>query len=792
MRRGLVVSIAMLAACRGAHAPDTRLDADAASVAAASASAMADAAPHEAPAPSVPSDLPRIAVVLDDARLAAARERERARDYAGAARAIEDALRAQPPADACAWRYVMARMLALSGNGAAAAAAFDRVASPDADAGAACALAPYASLRAAQSYVELGRYDDAIARARAVGEEIVARDEAKLVLAEASSAKGDRAAAAVIWRAAIAASPNGARWIDTAARLAAALLDGVDGAPEARAREAFDLATRVVVEAPRYADSSGARASRSRAAALLKIADALAVAERARQAQAWLDGGDKDKALAAADALLASLPKPHQGAEACRAASVRAQAMPRAKNPADAWGEAIAACTDEPLAHALYFGGKASASARRFDEAMQRFAKVEQLYPKHRFADDARFHAAIAAQDNGDEPRFVAMMSSIPDLYPDGDMKIEALFRVAFVRFARGEYEAAKAPLDRSMTLDDGDRFWGTAGRASYFRARVAQLTGDAADAKKRYAAIVAHDPLAYYMTQAYARLAVLDAAAAKSALASASASEAPSTFFSREHPELTSAAAVRAIDLLAVGEIDVARRELHAAGVLGDRVDAELVWAAAYMFDRAGAPEIGHGFARSRLQDFLAHYPTGKWRVAWEVAFPRAFDAIVAKATETTGTPAPLTWAIMREESGFRATIRSHANAVGLMQLLPSTAREVAKGTTIVADDASLERPEVSIPLGAKLLGSLRRSFAANPALAIAAYNSGTGNVRKWVDARGASEFDVWVEQIPFEETRGYVKRVLASEAAYAFLYARAALDEVLAIPTNVRRSGG
>jgi soluble lytic murein transglycosylase len=89
-----------------------------------------------------------------------------------------------------------------------------------------------------------------------------------------------------------------------------------------------------------------------------------------------------------------------------------------------------------------------------------------------------------------------------------------------------------------------------------------------------------------------------------------------------------------------------------------------------------------------------------------------------------------------------------------------------------------------VSIALGAKLLASLRTSFSANPALAIAAYNSGSGSVRRWLGERGADDFDVFVERIPFDETRNYLKRVLASEAAYAFLYAPKTLDELLALP--------
>ena len=118
-------------------------------------------------------------------------------------------------------------------------------------------------------------------------------------------------------------------------------------------------------------------------------------------------------------------------------------------------------------------------------------------------------------------------------------------------------------------------------------------------------------------------------------------------------------------------------------------------------------------------------------------------------------------------------------------MQLIAGTARLVARGTPAAvrrcgaAPARGLDRPR-----RAAARRSCARSFPTNPALAIAAYNGGSGAVRRWLGERGADDFDVFVERIPFDETRNYLKRVLASEAAYAYLYAPKALDELLALP--------
>jgi soluble lytic murein transglycosylase len=184
---------------------------------------------------------------------------------------------------------------------------------------------------------------------------------------------------------------------------------------------------------------------------------------------------------------------------------------------------------------------------------------------------------------------------------------------------------------------------------------------------------------------------------------------------------------------------------------------------------------------------DFLGHYPTGAWRIPWEVAFPRAYGDLVERESATRGIPSALTWAIMREESSFYPEAKSGANAFGLMQLVPPTARGLGKSMNLPTDDASLVKPEISIALGARLLSQLRGQFSHVPALAIAAYNAGGGAVGRWVGSRRGDDFDLFVERIPYEETRGYEKRVLASEAAYGYLYNKSAFDEMLSLTQKV-----
>lgn len=728
--------------------------------------------------------LPVVRPLLNEPVLAAARGFERAKDGPAAVKSLREARPAElPRAQACAWDFLEGRLSVLANALPEAISAFERAANP------ACPLSGYAKLRSAQALARSGRADAAIARAREVPEDLATvADEVKMVIAESLAAKGDRAGALPLWRAWLAANPHGARWVDTCVRVAGALLDGVDGPAEARAKEAYDAATRVVIEAPKLADASGASAARLRAVAVLRskdptVTEALSDIERARQAQAWLEANEPTRAFDMASAILKASPS------SCRVALTRANAAAKKVPRLDVWGEAVAACErDAELVTALYAGAKAR-SGKDPTLSLEWFGRVERLFPAHRLADDARFRAALlVAQGAGDdhETRAEQMLRTLPDAYPSGDMRTEALFRVALARMSRGraeDWEAATPLLDRIVELMPEDRHWATAGRADYFRARAADASGDSEGARARWERIVERYPLSFYMLLSYARLASVDAARAKRVLEGAIARDREGAFPSRVHPVFESPGFARAMKLLEVSEADAAKRELAAAGALADGVDPEVLWTVGALYNQAGLPELGHAFSRARLNDHLGHYPEGKWRVPWETAYPRAFDALVVTACDKYRLPRAIAWGIMREESSFVADAKSPANAFGLMQLIVPTAKGVASGTGLGSDEASLRKPEVSIELGTKLLAALRAQHG-HPALAIGAYNGGSGAMGRWVSARSSDELDLFVENVPWEETRNYIKRVLSSVAAYGYLYERKTFDETIAIP--------
>jgi soluble lytic murein transglycosylase len=133
-----------------------------------------------------------------------------------------------------------------------------------------------------------------------------------------------------------------------------------------------------------------------------------------------------------------------------------------------------------------------------------------------------------------------------------------------------------------------------------------------------------------------------------------------------------------------------------------------------------------------------------------------------------------------MREESALDPRAVSPAGAIGLTQLMLPTAQEMARRLRLGGvSRGKLTDASLNIRLGSRYLGDLVRKFDGSIPLALAAYNAGGGAVSRWLEARRGLDVDEFVEEIPVEETRGYVKRVLRSYAAYRLLYGEAPREE-------------
>ncbi len=157
------------------------------------------------------------------------------------------------------------------------------------------------------------------------------------------------------------------------------------------------------------------------------------------------------------------------------------------------------------------------------------------------------------------------------------------------------------------------------------------------------------------------------------------------------------------------------------------------------------------------------------------ELFFPRAYADRIELHSRELGIDPNLTLALIREESFFRREVRSPANAHGLMQLLPATARQVAAGMGLKIRPGDLADPDTNIRLGLRYLKSLLRRYEDRLYLALAAYNAGPHRVDQWLKDFPLADEEEFIEMIPFSETRNYVKNILRNRFFYGYYYGTA-----------------
>jgi len=230
--------------------------------------------------------------------------------------------------------------------------------------------------------------------------------------------------------------------------------------------------------------------------------------------------------------------------------------------------------------------------------------------------------------------------------------------------------------------------------------------------------------------------------------------------------------------------------RELHAIGRV---VDARREWTYAIQrMDKSQmliAAQLAHEWSwhdRAIVTLMQADY----WDDL-EKRFPLAHRELVMTQAKQQRIEPAWAYAIIRQESAFTEDARSHAGALGLMQLMPTTAKQVAHSMRLRFTRSDLLDADINVKLGVNFLRKVIDKFKGNKVLATAAYNAGERRVMKWLPKEGSIPADIWVELVPFNETRDYCQRVLTYTAIYEQrlgLHPVPLMERMVPIPADLR----
>jgi len=405
-------------------------------------------------------------------------------------------------------------------------------------------------------------------------------------------------------------------------------------------------------------------------------------------------------------------------------------------------------------------------------EAAEWYVKFTALYPRHSMTPDILWYLAWEKEDEGDIAAAREIYRKMFTDYGRRRRADEAMFRYALTFVKNGLDSQAIAALTAFAGAYGGSPLLPG---ARYFKARSLLTMKKADKARTEFRALIQESPLDYYALKARAMLVEMGDSAARFTIDSAgddaTAQRWIDSIFGGSARPLTpgdSAALRIGLALSAVGMDTHADYFLEPLELCHEH-NIPLQYGLSRLYSRAGDITRSFAIARRLTWRIPAEHRRSMPRSLYRIMYPEGFSGLVGKYAREYGVEPELIYAIMRQESVFNPAIVSPAGAIGLMQIMPYTGQEIADalGDKPFSPD-SLYTPDINVRFGSYYISRLLNEFNGNLVCAIAGYNGGPHNVRKWYERNKNNDADLFIEDIGFTETRTYVKKVLANYWIY------------------------
>jgi soluble lytic murein transglycosylase len=483
----------------------------------------------------------------------------------------------------------------------------------------------------------------------------------------------------------------------------------------------------------------------------------LTAEEQLHLAQRLAEAGEQRAAARGLEELLAQGPEPAVRDRALVRLAPLLGRLGRAADAIDRLQAALAEPATAWRAALLYELGRLFQRTGQPAAAAPLFERLVTDHGEASVTPDAWLQLARVRAELGDGAQARAAYQGLVAAHPDSPAAATARWELAWLEYRAGRLRDAALAFRQLAAAGGPARLAGL-----YWTARALDQLGERAAAQRLYAEVVSRAPNGYYGLLAARRLRGRPPApvAARVGLP-----PDPGALL-RAEPRYQKAQALTAVGLdgFAVAELEAFGRD---AATDGDRA-----WALGVAFADLG--EAGRSLRHLR-RAFGAAAEGGAPGLPerfWRLYYPLGFAELVREASRATGLDPHFVAAVIREESSYDPRARSWVGAMGLMQLMPDTARLVAQELGRPLSEASaLWDPALNIALGARYLAQLRARFQ-EPLLAVAGYNAGPHRVQRWLAQRPLGDIEEFVELIPFDETRAFAKRVYTSWHHYRRLY--------------------
>ncbi len=461
-------------------------------------------------------------------------------------------------------------------------------------------------------------------------------------------------------------------------------------------------------------------------------------------------------------------------------------------------------------AEALNWLGKSYSRLGLRDEAVETYLKLVRMYPESDWSDDALYLTGNVYREANDMRKALKYYRQLVTEYPESSLADSAIWWQGWAYYNAGDHRRAVQTFQELVSRYPRSFL---VNQALYWQGRGAERSGERDTAQRYYRRAVNRGPYTYYGYLAAERLAGNDLPVLSAADEPVMAEPVP------EDSDLPQEGGADLSDLdgppdwadeavVALSTYPAYRKTLELMYLGMKKEAATELWSLQELLPGRYGARIGLSKAFFELGDYhsslitvlrsfdrLLERPSSRIpEDLWLLAYPQGYWQSIVSAAKRNGLDPYFVAAIIREESQFRSEALSPAGARGVMQVMPATGEWIARMTGIRDfDRAKLYDADTNISIGTWYLGYLMKRFKNDLYLVSAAYNAGPEVVTTWAGAgSGAADPVLFVETIPYRETRGYVKKVLRNYAEYRRIYGRTDLAAPLPLSGPADQGAG